>query len=243
MRHHFAYRHTYDTLCIAEEGQYRRCMQCRKFVPRATEAHRQTMTCRAMGAMITNRELAEDQAAATQAHFTVGGVGIENVGSFCYLGRMLSEDDNDRAAVQRNLRKARARWGRIAKLLKRQGANPVVMGRFYLAVVQAVLLYGSESWVLTEREKASLRTFHHRSARHISRCHIRQGTDGTWIYPASSEVLATAGLLPIDEYIARRKATIKIYVEDRPIFQRCQALQTRTVNRKRWWTDDSILST
>jgi hypothetical protein len=40
-------------------------------------------------------------------------------------------------------------WNRIAGVLKTQGAGSKIMGYFYKAIVQAVLLYGSESWTLS----------------------------------------------------------------------------------------------
>ena len=36
--------------------------------------------------------------------------------------------------------------------MKREGANAKTMAKFYLAVVQAVLLYGSESWTIKKRD-------------------------------------------------------------------------------------------
>jgi hypothetical protein len=50
---------------------------------------------------------------------------------------------------QQNLRKARMKWGRISRILSMDGADPKAMASLYKAiVVQSVLLYGSESWVL-----------------------------------------------------------------------------------------------
>ena len=39
----------------------------------------------------------------------------------------------------------------IAKKMKREGADAVCMAKIYLAVVQAVLLDGADSWVLSDR--------------------------------------------------------------------------------------------
>ena len=41
-------------------------------------------------------------------------------------------------------------WGRIRKLLRREGSEPAVSANLYGAVVQAVILFGAEAWVLTE---------------------------------------------------------------------------------------------
>ena len=41
-------------------------------------------------------------------------------------------------------------------------------GRFYVAVVQAVLLFGSKTWVMTPLFEKALEGFHHRSARQMA---------------------------------------------------------------------------
>jgi hypothetical protein len=57
--------------------------------------------------------------------------------------------------------------------LTRQGATPKVMGYFYKAVCQAILLYGCETWVVTHKIHKALESFHHRVARQISNLRIR----------------------------------------------------------------------
>ena len=52
--------------------------------------------------------------------------------------------------VLHNIRKASKVWGRLGKHLRREGAEPTVSAQFYGKVVQAVLLFGAETWVLTE---------------------------------------------------------------------------------------------
>ena len=79
---------------------------------------------------------------------------------FKFLGRVLADDDDDWPAVRANIRKARQRWGQVAQILSRQGATTSTMAYFYKAVVQAVLLYGSESWVLTQKMWKAVEGFH-----------------------------------------------------------------------------------
>ena len=97
------------------------------------------------------------------------------------------------------------------------------MGYFYKAVVQSVLLYGSESWVLTERMKGMLDTFHHKCARFIAQEYIHQDEHGEWHYPPSAAVLEKCGLQPLSEYIARRRETVTNYVVSRPIYATCMS--------------------
>ena len=67
-----------------------------------------------------------------------------------------------------NLSKARKQWARIAHVLSRTGASPRTSSMFYKAVVQSVLLYGSETWTLSATMLKVLRGFHNRVARKLS---------------------------------------------------------------------------
>jgi hypothetical protein len=132
------------------------------------------------------------------------------VSKFKYLGRILEETDDDEHAANRQLTsRARARWGRIAKILTIDGASPRVMGYFYKAIIQTVLLYGSESWTLTGRMIGSrLHSFHHRVARYITGRHIKELEDGTYFCPSMKEVLNAAGMETIEVYMDRRRNTV-----------------------------------
>ena len=92
--------------------------------------------------------------------FYVKGKEIERVRHFRYLGRILTEDDNDTPCIDFNLKKARGQWNSIAKILKREGANAKCMARFYITVVQSVLLYGADSWTVSKRDHNKLQSFH-----------------------------------------------------------------------------------
>ena len=61
-----------------------------------------------------------------------------------YLGRILTENDDDTRSIETQLTKARHRWNSNANILKSEGANAPTMAAFYKTVV-AVLLYGADS--------------------------------------------------------------------------------------------------
>ena len=48
-----------------------------------------------------------------------------------------------------------------------EGEDILTPGRFYLAVVQAILIFGSEMWVVTPHTGRALEGFHHKVARQI----------------------------------------------------------------------------
>ena len=112
------------------------------------------------------------------------------------------------------------------------------MGMFYKAVVQAILLYGCESWTLTNPMIKALESFHHRVARRISGKMPKRLHDGSWTYPPLQDALQEARLYPIREYIHRRVTTIRRYIEDRPIYQLCLIASTAARDDRclRWWT-------
>jgi hypothetical protein len=104
---------------------------------------------------------------------------------FKYLGRLLAMDVNNMPAVRANLKKARKCWKMFSRLLTGENMSPRVCGMFYRAVIQSVLLFGSESWVLTDTAMRVLEGFHVRSAYRMAREHKpRKNNDtGVWRYP------------------------------------------------------------
>ena len=63
-----------------------------------------------------------------------------------------------------------------------------------LAVVQLVLLYRSEVWVMTLLIRRVLGGFHHRVACRLTEGQPRTGRDGVWIYPQREDAMTEAGL-------------------------------------------------
>jgi hypothetical protein len=112
------------------------------------------------------------------------------------------------------------------------------MASFYKAIVQAVLLYGSESWVVTKCMMQTLRGFHNRCARYLTGQNIRYNTVADeWIYPNTDAVLKQAGLWPIEEYIKRRCETVMDYVKERAIYQQCLKSTPAALSSQKavWW--------
>jgi hypothetical protein len=99
---------------------------------------------------------------------------IEMVKEFKYLGQIVTQDDNDETAVKRNIVRAREKWVSMRRFLIVDDVDPKTMSVFYRTVVLSVLLYGSESWVLTTDMMRQLRSFHRRCCRGITRDFIHQ---------------------------------------------------------------------
>ena len=71
---------------------------------------------------------------------------------------MMAGDENW-LSVAGNLVKARKSWGRMLRILSREGAEKRVSGNLFKVVVQAVLLFRAETWVLTPRIERALKIF------------------------------------------------------------------------------------
>ncbi len=97
----------------------------------------------------------------------VYGEDLERVEVFKYLERLLAYDNNNSQAMRANLKKARKSWVRVSRVLRAENASRKVCGVFYKAVVQAQLLFGSETWKLSPASLKSLEGFHIRATRRM----------------------------------------------------------------------------
>ena len=140
--------------------------------------------CRS-GADGKRRRLAETEVReSTEMDFEVYGGKLQTVPSFKYLRRILTEGDDDWPALAGNLGKAQKSWGRMQRILSREGANKRVSGNFFKAVVQQVLLFGAETWVVSPRMGRALNSFIHGAARRITGRQTWRGWYGKWFYPS-----------------------------------------------------------
>ena len=91
----------------------------------------------------------EDDREVTARDFSAYGLPLDMVTSFKYLGWVISAADNDWPTVVKNLTRSRKVGSRMSRILSREGAASQVSGFFFKAVVQAVLIFGAETWVVT----------------------------------------------------------------------------------------------
>ena len=91
--------------------------------------------------------------------------------------------------------------------MKREGANAKTIAKFYLAVVQAVLLYGADSWTISQKNLTKLRSFYHQAVRYMTGKHIRKIGENEWEYPDHGYLLEKCKLFSIDTYIERHRGT------------------------------------
>ena len=182
MRMHFCNRHVRDVVIIFEGGNilHPRCSQCDMVVPwRAINVrHHATAMCK-NGAEKKRRKRTETELRdRTERDFEAYGKPLERVSTFKYLGRAMTAGDDYCPAVLGNLVKSRKSWGRLARVLTWEGADKRVSGKFFKAVVQSVLLFGAETWLLTPRIERALESFLRGAARRITGKQPRRGGTG-----------------------------------------------------------------
>ena len=123
---------------------------------------------------------------------------------FKNLGRLFAFDDNNIQAVQSNLKKACGLWARVSHM------------------VQAVILFTSETWNLSHLAMQCLEGFHLKVARRMTGMVPKKGVDGTWYYPSPKDALDVEGLHTIKAYINVQRQTIASFIVNQSIFNLCQ---------------------
>ena len=151
------------------------------------------------------------------------GEPLETVTSFKYLGRVMMADEGW-PEVAGNLRKSLKSWTQMTRILGREGAEPRI-SVFFKAAVQAVLILGLETWVLTPRMEQDLGIFQHRVAQQITgRQPMRRVCVWVRDYTFLAAAMEEAGFEEIGVYIKRFR------------------VQSRNILRRdRFWTSVSNL--
>ncbi len=163
--------------------------------------HQATALCRERYAQLVQHETAATAQLTLNTRFYAYGEELERVEVFKYLGQLLSYDDNDTQAMRANLAKAHRCWARVSQVLRAENASPKVCGVIYKATIQAVLLFGSETWNLAPSGLACLEGFHLRAAWQMTGKGPKKFPDSTWRYPNLEAVLQEVGLQTISHYI------------------------------------------
>ena len=136
-----------------------------------------------------------------------------------------------------NIGKARKSWGRLSRILRREGADTKVLGSFYKVVAQAVLLFRAEMWVLTPRMERALDSLHHRVTQRITGSQPQRWGYGSWEYPPLAEEMGEVVFKGIRKLVTRRQKTVAQYIATQPILDLYEQATWRLGERvpRRWW--------
>ena len=144
---------------------------------------------------------------------------IKGVDNFKYLGRMLYRLDDDWPVVRRNVRKAHQVCIRLGKLLQMEGADSLVSAMFYRELMQAVLIFGLETWFLLALMSKNLERLHVGFLRKVAGSIAKRQRGRTWRSVAAVSVLKEAVTQTLGTYIDKWKSKVADWVELSPILE------------------------
>ena len=159
---------------------------------------------------------------STERSFQAYGKPLETVTSIKYLGRVMTSGYDKWTVVVGKYRKDRKSWAWMTRIMGWEGEDPRVSRFYFKAVVQAVLLFGSEKWVLTPRMEQALVSFQHRVAQWITRRHANRWVHWGWEYPPLASDMEEAGFEEIGFYTKKRQNTVVKYTATQPIMDLCE---------------------
>ena len=128
---------------------------------------------------------------------------IPIVFQFVYLGSILAHDCSDKLDIENRVDKAGNAFGALRdSIFSSTQLTYATKCVAYRTLILSILLYGSESWCLTEALFRQLRNFHARCVRtmcRVTRRHTRSHRIST------ADLLDRLGLSTIDTYVTRRQ--------------------------------------
>ena len=125
--------------------------------------------------------------------------------------------------------------GAVLKYFWVGGGQLMDLHKFSKAVIQANLLFGSETWVMTPRTGRNLGGFHHSVALFITGMNPWRYIAGKDIYPTLDAEMEEIGIEEVDSYALLCQNSIAQYILTRPIMELCLvAERTPGEQVKRW---------
>ena len=98
---------------------------------------------------------------------------VEEVESFCYLGSIVDREGGVERAVRARVATACAKWREISGLLGNKRIPLKNRAHIYSACIRSVLLYGAESWPLTQRLEQCIQSCDRRMLRFLAGVSLR----------------------------------------------------------------------
>ena len=139
---------------------------------------------------------------ADESITTSGGI-IEDVEQFCYLGNILSRDCHVERAIRARVAAAWKKWRDIGSLLCNRGIHLKVRAAVYDACIRSVLLYGSETWPMTQQLGDIVRHCDRRMLRLVTAATGRRMESR--VLESSESILRVCGLPDITHVMKRNR--------------------------------------
>jgi len=132
---------------------------------------------------------------------SVNGNHVDAAFDFVYLGSSQSSDGQCRQDIRRHIGFASAIMSSLDNIWKDKRLSLSIKLRVYLALVQSVLLYASETWTLTVADSKTLDAFHMKCQRRILGISWHQ-------FVRNEEIAARTGLPSLSTTISCRRSAI-----------------------------------
>ena len=107
----------------------------------------------------------------------------EGVETFMYIGRPLDQTEDAWLVVRQNIKWEWKVWGRLGKLLRREGVDNRVAEILDRAVKQVVIIFGLNTWVLSAVMDSTADGTNTGFLRHLTREWVQWKADRMWVTP------------------------------------------------------------
>jgi len=84
---------------------------------------------------------------------------FERVENFKYLGATLNEDNNNQIDLQERIKNANKTYFMLQKFFKNKNISKKLKLRLKNTIMDKTLIYASETWTLTKRDRKQLKVF------------------------------------------------------------------------------------
>ena len=162
-----------------------------------------------------------------QEHISLGpGSEIEEVETFTYLGDIVDRDGGVERAVRGRVAVAWSKWREIAGLLCNRRIPLRSRSSIYDACIRSVMLYGSETWPLTQHMEKSLISCDRRMLRYMAGVRLQD-------HVPSSAVAERCGLRQINDVLRIRRLRWYGHVRRREDGEALATIRDWTVDGRR----------
>ena len=124
----------------------------------------------------------------------------------------------------------------MSRVLIKEGGDARTLGGIYVTVAQAIMIYGSETWVMTPHIRMVLGRLHHRVAYRMMGRQSWIGQDIGWVHTPLEDAMAEEGLLEMETYVSPHQNAFAQFIVTSPIMDLCLAPEGRQGSRvANWW--------
>ena len=111
-----------------------------------------------------------------------------------------------------------------------------------MVVIQSVLLYESETWVITPSIGRGLIRFQNRVSHRLMGWKYVRGREGMLVYPLLVESMEKAVLQEVDTYVSHPQKKVAQFIATSPIMELFLVAERRPGSRetKKWWEQEGL---